>query len=115
MSALDIALKVAQIASPFLAAGVAVLGFRLTIGQKDRHDRRSEWWRRAAWALEHIDNTDDTDTLGWSILDALSDSDLATSTEQAIIEAIATQAVEDALATEAGVEDNETQQEGDGR
>lgn len=79
-----------QIAAPFLAAIVAVVGVYFTVAQKDRSDRRTEWWRRVTWALERTtsENDDEAET-GWIILGGLLDSDLATGTETAIIEALA--------------------------
>ncbi len=82
--------EVAQISVPFLAAATAVYGVRITIKQKERSDRRSEWWRRVTWALERTESASDTEAgTGWAILNGLLDSDLATDTEAAMIEALA--------------------------
>ncbi|MEW1882377.1 hypothetical protein AB0O58_22085 [Rhodococcus sp. NPDC080181] len=84
-----------QIATPFLAAAVAVVGVYFTIAQKDKSDRRTEWWRRATWALERTTSgNDDEAETGWVILGGLLDSDLATNSEAAIIEALASNAAE---------------------
>lgn len=85
-----------QIAAPFLAAIVAVVGVYLTIAQKDRNDRRTEWWRRVTWALERTSSGIDAEAeTGWIILGGLLDSDLATGTETAIIGALAQRVADD--------------------
>jgi hypothetical protein len=70
---------------------VTLLGVRATIRQKDATDRRSEWWRRASWALERTAAEDDaTAALGWQVLTALlNDRELATASESAIVEVLA--------------------------
>ncbi len=91
----SVALSVVQIAAPFLAAGVAVVGVYLTVAQKDRSDRRSEWWRRATWALERtVSDSDYEAETGWVILGGLLDSERATGTEVAIVEALAQRAAQ---------------------
>lgn len=84
------ALEIVQIRTPFLAAAAAVGGVYFTVHQKDRSDRRGEWWRRFTWALERTESANDREAeTGWIILGGLLDSDLATRTEGSIIEVMA--------------------------
>lgn len=84
------ALEIAQITAPFLAAAAAVGGVSVTVRQKDRSERRSEWWRRATWALDRTRGSEAEEIeIGWSVLDGLARSGLATATEEAIVEELA--------------------------
>lgn len=50
----------------------AITGVIITWRQKNDADRRSEWWRRVAWAYERVFDSDDTQQrLGWTLLKVL--------------------------------------------
>jgi hypothetical protein len=62
-----------------LGAAVALVVGVVTVGQKGNADRRSEWWRRAQWAVEHaISERDETVEAGLISMMHLIESDLAT-------------------------------------
>ncbi|WHU46449.1 hypothetical protein QNM97_21045 [Gordonia sp. L191] len=65
-----------------VVGGVGVLGVTATILQRTYADRRAEWWRRAAWAVDHTlsDNTD-AQVLGFDVMAKLQTSPLVTKTE----------------------------------
>lgn len=65
-----------------LAVGIA------TIRQRDRADRREQWWRRAEWALG-LTLSGDAEAIrrGYAVLDHLVRSDLATADEQGLLRA----------------------------
>jgi hypothetical protein len=42
-----------------IVGGAAAIGVILTWQQKNRADRRSEWWRRTQWAFERTFTTDE--------------------------------------------------------
>ncbi|MEB3071574.1 hypothetical protein [[Mycobacterium] vasticus] len=80
---------VTLIVSGFVAVGVIV-----TWRQKNRADRRSEWWRRTTWAFERTFSDDDLQVrLGWDILDVLLESALVTADDAQIVQVIARRAV----------------------
>lgn len=63
-----------------LVVGIAATaGVLVTWQQKNTADRRSEWWRRTAWAFERSlgDNNVEAE-LGWKVLGTLVESRLAT-------------------------------------
>lgn len=61
-----------------VVGGLAAIGVIVTWQQKNRADRRSEWWRRTTWAFERTFNPDDAQAqLGWRMLEALQHSTLA--------------------------------------
>lgn len=65
-----------------LAVGIA------TIRQRDRADRREQWWRRAEWALGLTLSADEEAVRrGYAVLDHLVRSDLATADEQGLLRA----------------------------
>jgi hypothetical protein len=73
-----------------VVGGVAAIGVIVTWQQKNRADRRSEWWRRTAWAFERtFSDDDDQAQLGWKMLDALLRSTLATKDDSDIVQVIA--------------------------
>jgi hypothetical protein len=73
-----------------IVGGVAAIGAIVTWQQKNRADRRAEWWRRTSWAFERTFSTDDTQAeLGWEVLRALSRSTLATTDDSVIVQVIA--------------------------
>jgi hypothetical protein len=50
----------------FIIGGLATIGVVITWQQKNRADRRSEWWRRTTWAFERTFSTDDNQArLAW--------------------------------------------------
>jgi hypothetical protein len=72
---------------------LATIGVIVTWQQKNRADRRSEWWRRTAWAFERTFSTDDAQAeLGWEVLYTLVRSKLATTDDSDIVQVIAQQA-----------------------
>ncbi|WPF65957.1 MULTISPECIES: hypothetical protein [unclassified Corynebacterium] len=78
----DLIIRVGQLA-------IAVAGFvgvMATVRQKAMSDRRSEWWRRYAWAMEQV-NAEHVVAreAGWTVLTALSEGRLATRTERGLI------------------------------
>jgi hypothetical protein len=68
----------------------AILGVLVTWRQKNTADRRSEWWRRTAWAFERSlsDNNVEAE-LGWKVLDALLRSTLVTNSDSDVVQVIA--------------------------
>ena len=76
-----------------IVGGVATIGVIVTWQQKNRADRRSEWWRRTAWAFERTFSDDDSQAeLGWKVLYTLVQSTLATADDSDIMQVIAEQA-----------------------
>lgn len=72
-----------------LVGGVAAIGVIVTWQQKNRADRRSEWWRRSAWAFERSFSENESQRrLGWQLLDVLFESRLATSDDSGIVQVI---------------------------
>lgn len=68
----------------------ATVGVLVTWRQKNRSDNRSEWWRRATWALERTFEADSRQaTLGWAMLDKLVQSPLATKDDSDIVQVVA--------------------------
>lgn len=73
-----------------IIGGLATLGVVITWQQKNRADRRSEWWRRTTWAFERTFSTDDNQAqLGWTMLTALVGSTLATKDDTEFVQVIA--------------------------
>jgi hypothetical protein len=73
-----------------IVGGLATVGVLVTWQQKNRADRRSEWWRRATWALERTFNEDVRQaTLGWAMLAKLVESPLATKDDSDIVQVVA--------------------------
>lgn len=66
-----------------LAVGIA------TVRQRDRADRREQWWRRAEWALG-LTLSDDWKQMsrGYAVLAFLARSDLATRDERRLLAAL---------------------------
>lgn len=70
-----------------IVGSTAAVGVIVTWQQKNRADRRSEWWRRVTWALERTFSEDQNQQeLGWSVLDTLVASTLATKDDQRIVQ-----------------------------
>ncbi|WP_071321549.1 hypothetical protein [Mycobacterium avium] len=81
-----------------IVGSLATIGVLITWQQKNRADRRSEWWRRTTWAFERTFSVDDTQArLGWKMLKVLGGSKLATKDDAAFVLVIAEHEV---LATE---------------
>lgn len=73
-----------------IIGGLAAIGVIITWQQKNRADRRSEWWRRTTWAFERTFSDDDAEAeLGWKMLDTLLRSTLATKDDSDIVQVIA--------------------------
>ncbi|GIG36571.1 hypothetical protein [Cellulomonas pakistanensis] len=70
------------------AAVVALVVGIATVRQRDRADRREQWWRRAEWALG-LTLSDDWEAVrrGYAVLDHLVGSDLATADERGLLRA----------------------------
>ena len=76
-----------------IVGGVAAIGVVVTWQQKHHADRRSEWWRRTAWAFERTFSGDNAQArLGWKLLDTLLRSKLATKDDSDIVHVIAVHA-----------------------
>ncbi len=72
-----------------IIGGLAAIGVIITWQQKNRADRRSEWWRRTTWAFERTFSTDNVQAeLGWKVLYTLVRSRLATEDESDIMQVI---------------------------
>ncbi|UVO12216.1 hypothetical protein NM962_20400 [Mycobacterium sp. SVM_VP21] len=68
---------------------MAAIGVIVTWQQKNRADRRSEWWRRSAWAFERSFSENESQRrLGWQLPDVLFESRLATSDDSGIVQVI---------------------------
>jgi hypothetical protein len=73
-----------------IVGGFAVIGVVITWQQKNRADRRSEWWRRTQWAFERTFSSDDDEArLGWNLLATLMRSKLATRDDSDVVQVIA--------------------------
>ena len=93
-----------------IVGGLATVGVLATWQQKNRADRRSEWWRRTTWAFERTFSTDDLQAeLGWQMLDTLVRSTLATKDDSEIVQMIA----EHAALSETGEEGGDGDREAD--
>lgn len=72
-----------------IVGGVAAIGVIITWQQKNRADRRSEWWRRTTWAFERTFSDDNVQAeLGWKVLYTLVRSTLATADDSDIMQVI---------------------------
>ncbi|MFF0150155.1 hypothetical protein [Micromonospora sp. NPDC005203] len=68
----------------------ALVGVGLTVWQKDRTDRRDQWWKRAQWSLDLARSQQKTDqVVGFSALVALASSRYAGRDEQDMLSAVA--------------------------
>lgn len=86
---------------------IATIGVLVTWQQKNTADRRSEWWRRTAWALElTFSSSQEQRRLGWSLLLALAGSRLVTKGDSDVLQAIAEHV---ALGTLEGGDDDDGQ------
>ena len=57
---------------PVIAATLVLWGVLLTIRQKNRTDRKEQWWKRVQWAADAVASTDDRKRcMGMSMLTAL--------------------------------------------
>ncbi|MEB3069905.1 hypothetical protein [[Mycobacterium] vasticus] len=73
-----------------IVGGLATIGVIATWQQKNRADRRSEWWRRTSWAFERTFAANTSQArLGWSLLATLMRSKLATVDDIDIVQVIA--------------------------
>ncbi len=73
-------------AQAWITLVVGVVGFGGVIAgivQRTYADRRSEWWRRATWAVDHTLSEDvDTQIVGFDVLVKLQSSRLATRSDR---------------------------------
>ncbi|MFV8233950.1 hypothetical protein [Mycolicibacterium fortuitum] len=68
---------------------IATVGVLATWRQKNTADRRSEWWRRLAWAYERAFGDDPAEQeLGWELINVLVASQLATSDDSDIVQVV---------------------------
>jgi hypothetical protein len=73
-----------------IVGSLAAIGVIITWQQKTKADKRSEWWRRTAWAFERTFSVDDAEAkLGWKVLGTLVGSKLATKDESDIVQVMA--------------------------
>jgi hypothetical protein len=73
-----------------IVGSLAAIGAIVTWQQKNRADRRSEWWRRTTWAFERTFSIDDAEAgLGWKVLGTLVGSTLATKDDSDIVQVMA--------------------------
>jgi hypothetical protein len=70
---------------------VGVVGFAGVIAgivQRTHADRRAEWWRRATWAVDHtLSDDEDTQLVGFDVLEKLQSSRLATRADRELFAA----------------------------
>ncbi|CAJ1495581.1 hypothetical protein MU0083_001195 [[Mycobacterium] kokjensenii] len=86
----------AQAWATLIVGGIAAIGVIVTWQQKNGADRRSEWWRRSAWAFERTFSADDGEAgLGWEMLDSLLRSTLATRDDSDVVQVIVDYTVTD--------------------
>ncbi|MCF6390636.1 hypothetical protein L2K20_27015 [Mycobacterium sp. MBM] len=68
---------------------IAIAGVLITWRQKNTADRRSEWWRRLAWAYERVFSDDPAEQeLGWELINVLVASPLATKNDSDIVQVV---------------------------
>lgn len=73
-----------------IVAALGIIAVLVTIWQKIRSDNRAEWWRRYTWATEQSTARDiESRLVGWINLEILGYSRLLTSTEKALVKALA--------------------------
>jgi hypothetical protein len=69
---------------------IAAGGVLITWHQKNRADRRAEWWRRVSWAFDHALSTDAAEAeFGWLMVDHLARSPLATKDDADLFQTVA--------------------------
>lgn len=70
----------------WVTLAIGVLGFASVVAgilQKTHSDRRAEWWRRAAWAVDHTLSDDErTRIVGFDTIAKLQSSGLATAADR---------------------------------
>lgn len=79
-----------------LTVVVSIVGFGgvvWSIRQKTLSDNRTEWWNRYIWVEEQFNGDFRSQMLGWTHLEILLDSPLATSSEGTIIQALSLDAI----------------------
>ena len=81
-----------------IVGGLAAAGVIITWQQKNHADKRSEWWRRTQWAFECAFNSNSQGgrakaELGWTLLNTLVESKLASRDDSDIVQVIAQQAL----------------------
>ncbi|UQE75975.1 hypothetical protein MYK68_05095 [Gordonia sp. PP30] len=69
---------------------VGVVGFggvAAGLFQRTYADRRAEWWRRAAWAADHVLSREaEAISVGLEVLEVLQDSKLATNADRVLLD-----------------------------
>lgn len=81
-----------------IVGGFAAIGVVVTWQQKNRADKRSEWWRRTQWAFERTFSPDDAEArLGWNMLAMLMSSKLLTRDDSDAVQVIAEHAIVDVI------------------
>ncbi|VTR75665.1 hypothetical protein [Cellulomonas hominis] len=92
-----------------LAPTVALLVGIGAIVQRDRADRRAEWWRRAQWSLDHVmAGTPAQRAVGLALTDALSSSALAGFEEVDVLARFAVARLDD-MTEDGATEDGSTE------
>ena len=72
-----------------IVGSLAAIGVIASWQQKNKADRRSEWWRRVAWSFERAFSDSETQAqFGWKVLATLVRSTLATRDDFDIVQAI---------------------------
>jgi hypothetical protein len=98
----DLSINWGNVATVTVGA-LAAIGVIVTWQQKTRADKRSEWWRRTAWAFERTFSGSDVQVdLGWDMLDKLVGSTLATNDDVGIVLVISEHAALRVLEEEVG-------------
>ena len=76
--------------APVFAAVLVLIGVYFTIRQKDRTDRKEQWWKRVQWAADAVMTTDTRHRcIGMSALTALiSTADVMSTDDAGLLQAI---------------------------
>ncbi|MDD4865607.1 MAG: hypothetical protein PHQ28_00260 [Mycobacterium sp.] len=75
-----------------IVGGVAAVGAVVNWYQRNRSDRRSEWWRRTSWAYERtFSDNDEEARVGWEMLRVMVRSRLATQDDSDIVQVVGEQ------------------------
>jgi hypothetical protein len=80
----------AQVWVALIIGALGIVAALITWWQKNKADRRSEWWRRTTWAFERTFSFNDMEAmLGWKMLSELVSSKLATNDDRDMVRVIA--------------------------
>ena len=89
---------------PLAAALLVLIGVLLTVRQRDRADRKDQWWKRVEWAAEAVASADERRRcMGMSMLTALVGASVAVEPDDiGLLQAIIDQVDVSAFAVPAG-------------